>query len=94
MIETIRELPCYYDIHDIAEKVNELVSVVNELSEQQSIKTSLYTVITDTSGAPIVEKFLFRENAEAMYVTRCREFEMVSLFDPNGNLINRSYVED
>jgi hypothetical protein len=37
MIETIRELPCYYDIHDIAEKVNELVSVVNELSEQQSI---------------------------------------------------------
>lgn len=94
MIEKIRELPCYYDIHDIATIVNELVNTVNELSEQQSIKTSLYTVITDTSGAPIVEKFLFRENAEAMYVTRCREFEMVSLLDPNGNLINRSYVED
>lgn len=94
MVETIRELPFDYNIYDIARTVNELVNAVNELSEQQSIKTSLYTVITDTSGAPIVEKFLFRENAEAMYVTRCREFEMVSLLDPNGNLINRSYVED
>jgi hypothetical protein len=94
MIETIRELPYDYDIHDIAEKVNELVNAVNELSEQQSIKTPLYTVITDTSSEPIVEKFLFRESAEAMYVVRCREFEMVSLLDQNGDLINRSYVED
>ena len=54
----------------------------------------MYTVVTDTSSEPIVEVFLFRENAEAMYVTRCREFEMVSLLDQDGNLINRSYVED
>lgn len=54
----------------------------------------MYTVVTETSGAPIVETFLFRENAEAMYIVRCREFEMVSLFDTNGNLINQSYVED
>lgn len=54
----------------------------------------MYTVITDTSGTPIIEKFLFRVNAEAMYVVRCQTFEMVSLFDPDDNLINRSYVED
>lgn len=54
----------------------------------------MYTVVTETSEAPIVETFLFRQNAEAMYVVRCQKFEMVSLFDPNGNLINISYVED
>lgn len=54
----------------------------------------MYTVVTETSGAPIVETFLFRQNAEAMYIIRCQTFEMVSLFDPNGNLINISYVED
>lgn len=54
----------------------------------------MYRVVTETSGASIVETFLFRENAEAMYVVRCQAFEMVSLFDSNGNLINKSYVED
>lgn len=54
----------------------------------------MYTVITETSKAPIVEKFLFRENAEAMYVVRCQTFEMVSLYAPNGDLINKSYTED
>jgi hypothetical protein len=54
----------------------------------------MYTVVTETSGAPIVEIFVFRENAEAMYVTRSQTNEMVSLFDPNGNLINKSYIED
>lgn len=36
-METIRELPFDYNIYDIARTVNELVGVVNELSEQQSI---------------------------------------------------------
>ncbi len=54
----------------------------------------MYTVITETSGAPIVETFISRENAEAMYVVRSQTNEMVSLFDSNGNLINKSYVED
>lgn len=93
MIE-IMKLPFDSNIYDIARKVDELVEAVNELSEQQSIKIPLYTVITDTSGAPIEEKFISRENAETMYIVRCHTYEMVSLYAPNGDLINRSYVED